>query len=187
MKRENIGKCRKLRKNQTDAEKKLWTILRNRQINRVEFRRQFSIGRYVLDFYCPEFRLGIEADGGQHYQDKDRKRDEIRRGNLKKLGVEIIRFNDREILTNINGVYEIIQKAIEKKKGNPPSPQSSPQGERKQLAKFPSPLNKREKPLYKVAPKIYDKRLITICTNSSCRLRKAGCRGFEGCPGYMGR
>jgi very-short-patch-repair endonuclease len=53
MKRNNVDKCRKLRKNQTDAEKKLWKILRNRQLGEVKFRRQFSVGRYILDFYCP--------------------------------------------------------------------------------------------------------------------------------------
>ncbi|MEW6418931.1 MAG: DUF559 domain-containing protein [Nitrospirota bacterium] len=62
MKRNNVDKCRKLRKNQTDAEKKLWALLRNRQVSGVKFRRQFSVGRYILDFYCPEYRVGIEAD-----------------------------------------------------------------------------------------------------------------------------
>jgi very-short-patch-repair endonuclease len=85
-----------------------------------KFRRQFSIGRYILDFYCPEYRLGIEADGGQHYTDKGRQRDEIRTTELSKIGVKIIRFNDQEILSNIEGVYEIIQRAIEKERGNPP-------------------------------------------------------------------
>jgi hypothetical protein len=46
---------------------------------------------------------------------------------------------------------------------------------------------KRKKPSYKAAPKIVEKRIINICINYSCRLRKAGCKGFEGCPGYMGR
>ncbi len=70
MKRNNIEKCRRLRKEQTDAERKLWSILRNRQLSGVKFRRQFPIGRYMLDFYSPEHKLGIEADGGQHYEDK---------------------------------------------------------------------------------------------------------------------
>ncbi len=131
MKRKNIDVCRKLRKSQTDAEKKLWTILRNRQLAGVKFRRQFPIGGYILDFYCAEYGFGIEADGGHHYQDEGRQQDEIRTRELKKLGVEIIRFSDREVLTNIDGVYEIVQKTIEKKRGNPPSPQSSPRGERK--------------------------------------------------------
>jgi len=120
MRRNNIEQCRTLRKNQTDAEKKLWTILRNRQLKGIKFRRQFPVGGYIVDFYCPEYRLAIEADGGQHYELKGRQRDELRTKKLNRLGVEIVRFSDRDILTNIDGVYEAIQKTIEKKKGNPP-------------------------------------------------------------------
>ena len=127
MKRRNIERCRNLRKNQTDAEKKLWAILRDRQLGGIKFRRQFSIGRYILDFYCPEYMVGIEADGGQHYEFKSKERDENRAEELKKLGVKIIRFSDLEILNNIDGVYEIIRKILEKKKKRlSPSPQSSP-------------------------------------------------------------
>jgi very-short-patch-repair endonuclease len=115
MKRSNIERSRNLRKNQTDAEKKLWTILRNRQINGVKFRRQFPVGRYILDFYCPDFRLAIEADGGQHYENKVKDQDDLRTRELNNLGIEMIRFTDREILTNSDGVVEAIQNAIAKK------------------------------------------------------------------------
>ena len=100
--------------------------MRNRQLAGAKFRRQFSIGRFILDFYCPKYRVGIEADGGQHYEDKGRQRDELRTTELSKIGVEIIRFNDQEIFNNIEVVYEIVQRVIEKKIGNPPSPPSSP-------------------------------------------------------------
>ena len=123
LKRNNIDKCKDLRKKQTDAEKKLWGILRNRQIDKVKFRRQFPVGSYILDFYCPKYKLGIEADGSQHYDDQGINRDEIRTKELSKLGIKIIRFNDSEILRNIEGVAEAIQKAI---KNMPPSPISSP-------------------------------------------------------------
>ena len=130
MKRNNIESCRNLRKNQTDAEKKLWSILRNRQLSGVKFRRQFplGLGRYIVDFYCPEYKLGIEADGGQHYENKGRERDEFRTKELKELSVEIIRFNNKEILTNIDGVFEVIHKAIEEKKDNPPHLNPLPKG-----------------------------------------------------------
>ena len=127
MKRDNIDRCRNLRKNQTDAEKKLWRILRNRQLTGIKFRRQFPVGKYILDFYSPEYRLGIEADGGQHYKDEGKKRDELRTRELSRLGVKIIRFSDREILNNIEGTCEIIQQVIENIKNNP-SPLSSPPG-----------------------------------------------------------
>ncbi len=129
MKRKNIERCRALRKNQTEAERKLWSILRNRQFDGIKFRRQFPMDRYILDFYCPELRLGIEADGGQHYDEEGRKRDERRTKELKELGVEIIRFSDYEILTNIEGVCEVIKSTIERKNRESPSPQIlSPRG-----------------------------------------------------------
>ena len=116
MKRNNIKKCRNLRKNQTDAERKLWLMLRNRQLAGVKFRRQFSIDRYILDLYSPEYKVGIEADGGQHYEDKGRKRDELRTRELSKRGVQILRFSDLDILNNIEGVCETIMKAIKTSK-----------------------------------------------------------------------
>jgi very-short-patch-repair endonuclease len=128
LKRQNIEKCRKLRREETEAEKKLWTVLRDRQLAGVKFRRQFSIDRYILDFYCPEHRVGIEADGGQHYGIRARQRDELRTKELAKVGVQIIRFNDHEILTNIEGVCEIIQRAIEMKRSNPPHLYPLPSG-----------------------------------------------------------
>ena len=123
MKRENIGKCRFLRKNQTDAESKSWSLLRNRQLAKVKFRRQFPIDRYILDFYSPEYKLGIEADGGSHYGDKGKVKDELRTGKLAGYGIQILRFSNLDILNNIEGVYEVILKTIEKmKKKNSPSP-----------------------------------------------------------------
>ena len=126
MKRNNIGICRGLRRNQTDAEKKLWKILRNRQLSGFKFRRQFSVEKYVLDFYCPIYKIGIEADGGRHYEDKLKQRDEIRTKDLRATGVRILRFSDIDILTNTEGVYEAIFRVMEEKRVNSPSPQSSP-------------------------------------------------------------
>lgn len=123
MKRLNVSACRALRKNQTDAEKKLWAVLRSRQLAGIKFRRQFSVGRYILDFYSPEHKLGIEADGGQHYENKGRQRDKLRTRQLSHAGVQILRFGDREILNNIDGVCEAILKAVEKQRGScSPSP-----------------------------------------------------------------
>lgn len=128
MKRKNIEKCRGLRKNQTEAEKKLWAILRNRQVNGLKFRRQFSMGNYIIDFYSPELKLGIEVDGGEHYENKFKMRDKIRSRELAKQGIEIIRFNNNEVLRNIEGVIEIIFRKLKERKS--PSPSSSPRGER---------------------------------------------------------
>ncbi len=123
MKRKNIEKCRFLRKNQTDAERKLWSLLRNRQLAKVKCRRQFSIDRYIVDFYSPEYKLGIEADGGQHYSDEGKVEDKLRTDKLNKYGIQILRFSNLDILKNIEGVYEVILNAVDKIKGNnAPSP-----------------------------------------------------------------
>lgn len=116
MKRNNIEKSGNLQRNQTEAEKKLWAILRNRQLVGVKFRRQFSVGKYILDFYSPEYKLGVEADGGQHYEDEGKRRDELRSRELPTLGIEVLRVSDQDILNHIDGVCELIQKTIEGKK-----------------------------------------------------------------------
>jgi very-short-patch-repair endonuclease len=99
--------------------------LRNRQFLDVKFRRQFSIGHYIIDFYAPQCRLGIEADGGQHCDEDGRRRDQIRTEELSKFGIKILRFSDCEVLNNIEGIVEIIQEEIGKLI-IPPSPLSSP-------------------------------------------------------------
>ncbi len=130
LKRPNIPRSRELHKNQTDAERKLWSVLRNRQLNGIKFRRQFSIDKYVLDFYAPEYKLSIEADGGQHYKDEGIIKENVRTKALEVQGIRMLRFSDRDVLMNIEGVCEIILRTTEKHE-NTPSPQSSPQGARR--------------------------------------------------------
>jgi very-short-patch-repair endonuclease len=97
----------------------------------VKFRRQYPIGSYILDFYSPEYRLAIEADGGQHYGEPIKREDEVRTKELSRLGVEILRFNDHEILNNIEGLFELVQRTLEKKKGSSPHLNPLPDGERR--------------------------------------------------------
>ena len=104
-----------MRRDQTEAEKKLWAILRNRQLTGVKFRRQFPIGDYILDFYAPKYSLCIEADGGQHRESKGKQRDKIRERELSKSGVKILRFNDHDVLNNTEGVYDSILKTLKRK------------------------------------------------------------------------
>ncbi len=99
---------RVLRKNQTDAEKIIWKHLRNKQLKNLKFLRQYSIGSYVLDFFCPEIRLAIEIDGGQHIEEAHRIRDERRTEFLKQNGITVIRFWNNEVFNNTNGVLEKI-------------------------------------------------------------------------------
>lgn len=128
VKRSNIGKARHLRKNQTDAEKKLWAVLRDRSLAGIKFRRQFPIENYILDFYSPDIKLCIEADGGQHYTEEGKRQDEERAKVLAGLGIQILRFSDRDILTNVKGVCEVIFRAVEESR--PPHLNPLPAGER---------------------------------------------------------
>jgi len=99
---------RQLRWNQTDSEKLIWSQLRNKQLLGVKFFRQYSVGSYVLDFYSPKQRLGIEIDGGQHGDDAKREYDEYRTNYLAERRIKILRFWNNEVMSNINGVLEVI-------------------------------------------------------------------------------
>jgi very-short-patch-repair endonuclease len=99
---------RKLRKNMTRAERLLWSRIRNRQIG-VKFRRQQPLGNYIVDFVSFERRLIIEIDGGQHMDcPHDRKRDAY----LEDCGFKMLRFWNNEILGNIEGVLQEIEKEL---------------------------------------------------------------------------
>jgi len=100
--------ARELRKNQTDAETVLWQLLRNRQLNNLKFRRQHPIDNYIADFYCHELKLVIELDGGQHFTDKGKQKDIQRTSNLKQHGIEVLRFDNRQVLTETEAVLESI-------------------------------------------------------------------------------
>ena len=95
-----------LRSSQTDAERLLWYHLRNRHLQGFKFRRQYILQGYIVDFVCLEKKLIVEADGGQHADQKtyDDQRTQI----LEKQGFEVLRFWNNEILTNIEGVLEVV-------------------------------------------------------------------------------
>ena len=100
--------ARTLRKNMTDAERLLWSRIRRKQLKGYQFYRQKIIGNYIVDFYCPKARLIIELDGGQHYSAEGMKGDKKRDAYLKNVGLKVLRFSDREVLENLNGVLEKI-------------------------------------------------------------------------------
>jgi len=108
------SKRRCLRKNVTDAEQKLWSILRNRQVASLKFLRQYGVGPYILDFYCPERRLAIEVDGGQHADVYGRRHDAQRDSYLRELNIRVIRFWNNDVLQNIEGVWKMIKEETEK-------------------------------------------------------------------------
>ena len=105
---------RHFRKNATAAERKLWHILRNRQMSNSKFLRQYSVGSYVLDFYCPERRLAIEVDGGQHAYVYNQQHDAHRDKYLKELNIRVIRLWNNDVLQNIDGVGQKIKDEIER-------------------------------------------------------------------------
>jgi very-short-patch-repair endonuclease len=103
---------RRLRKNATDAERKLWSILRNRQMAGLKFLRQYSVGQYILDFYCPEKRVAIEIDGGQHAGIRGHKWDTRRDTYLHDLNIRVIRFWNNDVLQNIEGIGQKIGEEV---------------------------------------------------------------------------
>jgi len=101
-----------LRRNQTDAEKAFWAQVRNCQFFDMRFFRQYSIGSYILDFYCPAVKLAVEIDGGQHLESENREYDEARSEYLQTQGIDMIRFWNHEVLNNMEGILIKISETI---------------------------------------------------------------------------
>ena len=92
----------------TEAESFLWQRIRRKQLKGRQFYRQKNIGNYIVDFYCPSAKVIVELDGGQHYTQEGISRDQVRDKYLESLGLTILRFSDREVFKNIEGVLERI-------------------------------------------------------------------------------
>ena len=107
--RERAGvRARQLRSSSTDAERLLWSKLRDRRLHGFKFRRQHPVGPFVSDFACVECRLVVELDGGQHYDDEGQRRDATRAAALKAHGFEVLRFSNRELLAETDSVLQMI-------------------------------------------------------------------------------
>ena len=107
--------ARHLRKFQTDAEHILWQELRARKLNGFKFRRQHPMDKFVLDFYCHEIKLCIEADGGIHEQEAVREYDADRTRLLNENGISVLRFTNEEIIHQTKLVLEKIVYRINEK------------------------------------------------------------------------
>ena len=103
---------RKLRSNMTDAEQLLWSRLRHKQISGVQFYRQKPIGGYIVDFYSAAARLVIELDGSQHLLPKHQAQDEARDKLITAMGLMVIRFDNRQVILDIENVVEKIARVI---------------------------------------------------------------------------
>jgi len=116
-------RVRELRKKSTDAEKFLWSILRNSAFHDVKFRRQHPVEGFILDFYCHEAKLCVELDGGQHNEDEQVKYDEERTNILKeKQGVQVIRFWNSDILHKTEDALNVLWDLLDERLAPSPLP-----------------------------------------------------------------
>jgi len=113
---------RELRHTMTKAEAKLWTHIRKKQVSEQRFLRQFSIGSYIVDFFCPHLNLAVEIDGATHVTDEEIAYDKKRQEELQTLGITFLRFRNEEIYEDLNGVIENIKLKVIDLLKNPPTP-----------------------------------------------------------------
>ena len=99
---------RELRRNQTEAEKRLWQVLRSKQLERLKFFRQYNVGQYILDFYSPKLKLAIELDGGQRAEEINKTYDDQRSDFLRERTIKVLRFWNNEVMETIEGVADRI-------------------------------------------------------------------------------
>jgi very-short-patch-repair endonuclease len=105
--------ARQLRKNQTEMESRLWQYLRDRCLGGYKFRRQHPVKEFILDFYCPEKKLAVELDGGQHDSPDLMAYDHNRTEILEQEGIKVLRYWDNEASQNLDGVLDDILVELE--------------------------------------------------------------------------
>lgn len=105
---------RDLRRNPTPAEAKLWQALRGNQLAGVHFRRQHPLGTYIVDFCAARLKLVIEVDGAQHKDQNDY--DQLRTAELQRKGYQVLRFWNRQVLDDLDGVLRVIKEIIAEKR-----------------------------------------------------------------------
>jgi len=100
---------KELRATMTPAEIRLWQALKHSQLENLKFRRQHSIGPFIADFYCPVAKLVIELDGSAHDSESAQQQDRERTAYLASLGLQVVRFENREVMENLEGVLAEIR------------------------------------------------------------------------------
>ena len=111
---------RDLRSNMTDAEQLLWFRLRRKQVLGLQFYRQKPLAGYITDFYCAAAKLVIELDGAQHFETAAQERDQQRTAALQRLGLRVIRFDNHQVLSELEDVMGVILAECSQRKANPP-------------------------------------------------------------------
>ena len=104
-----ISLARQLRNNSTQSEIRLWGFLRSGQMRGYDFHRQKPIDNFIADFYCHQLKLVIELDGYTHQFEEVFLKDEIKESRLKQLGLQVIRFDDEEVMRDIDNVLRVIE------------------------------------------------------------------------------
>jgi very-short-patch-repair endonuclease len=108
-----------LRKQLTPAEASLWNMLKNSQLEGRKFRRQHSVGNYILDFYCPSEKLAIELDGARHFSGRGAAEDRERTAYLESKGILVIRFENKQVFDERDWVADMIRDSF---RFGPPAP-----------------------------------------------------------------
>jgi len=103
---------RRIRNEMPRCEVILWSRLKGKQLEGFKFRRQYSVGKYILDFYCPELKLGIELDGDSHFGDGAEQRDCERQHFIESGGIRVLRYNNIDVIQNLDGVINSIADSI---------------------------------------------------------------------------
>ncbi|MEX1276575.1 MAG: endonuclease domain-containing protein [Bacteroidota bacterium] len=106
------GKRRALRKSMPEAEVILWSKLKEKQLAGYKFRRQYSVGPYVVDFYCAQKKLAIELDGDSHFGPGAQERDGKRQEWIETFGLRFLRFTNNEVQKNLYGILTAIEEAL---------------------------------------------------------------------------
>lgn len=119
-------KRRYFRKNMPKAEVLLWIQLKSKRMLGQRFLRQYSVGSYVVDFYCPKLKLAIEVDGPTHFTDENREYDPHRQAEIETLGIEFLRFINPEVYSNMDGVLRMIRETIVRRINSTPLSSISP-------------------------------------------------------------
>jgi very-short-patch-repair endonuclease len=125
-----LGFAREMRKASTDAEMKIWSLLRDRALGGFKFRRQYAVAGYILDFYCVRRKFAVELDGGQHSEYANAKRDIERTKRLNALGIRVVRFWDHDVLRDSGIIAEEILRHLQSEDPHPgPLPDYQERGE----------------------------------------------------------
>ncbi len=108
------GRRRQLRGRLTKAEKLFWYAVRDQQILKVKFRRQYSVDAYVVDFYAAIPRLAVEIDGEYHLDEDQKAYDTLRQKNIEARGITFLRFTNQEVTTALDGVIQRLESTLQR-------------------------------------------------------------------------